>query len=84
MASFVQTPAFDPQMTRLMGAALESAWEELKDTGHLATAPWKAQATRERLASRILEAAQSGVRDPDALRRAALASLLAASRRRPA
>ena len=72
IAAFVPPHAFDPETTRAMAAAFEAAWEELKDTGHIASAPFKADATREMLAKRILQMARTGVRDPDILRHEAL------------
>jgi hypothetical protein len=61
---FLQHEAFDPETTHLMVQAFDGAWESLRETGHVATAPFKADATRETLAKRILELAQRGERDP--------------------
>ena len=72
VVDFAPPHAFDPETTRVMAAAFESAWDELKDTGHIASAPFKADATREMLAKRILQIARTGVRDPDVLRHEAL------------
>src|SRR3954467_8669099 len=68
--------AFDPETTRLLGAVFESAWDSLRDSGHAGSMPFRAHETRERLAKRILELAQRGVRDPMRLRDAAVASLV--------
>ena len=72
IVSFLPPHAFDPETTQVMAAAFESAWEELKDTGHVASAPFRAHATREMLAKRIIQMARTGVRDPDVLRHEAL------------
>jgi hypothetical protein len=69
------SPAFDPETTRVMGAAFESAWDSLRDSGHAASMKFRADGTRELLAKRILELAQRGVRDPLRLRDGAVAAL---------
>ena len=68
--------AFDPETTRLLGAVFESAWDSLRDCGHAAAMPFRADETRERLAKCIIELAQRGMRDPMRLRDAAVASLV--------
>jgi hypothetical protein len=61
---FTQHEAFDPETTHVMALAFDGAWNSLRNTGHIGTAPFKAEATREHLAKRILELAQRGDRDP--------------------
>jgi hypothetical protein len=61
---FMQHEAFDPETTHILSQAFDGAWQSLRETGHIATAPFKADATREHLAKRILELAQRGERDP--------------------
>jgi hypothetical protein len=72
---YVNGQAFDPDATRAMSAAFDGAWQSLRDTGHIATVPFKADATRERLARSILELARTGERDPIRLQEHAIKDL---------
>jgi hypothetical protein len=59
---------FDDEATRVMGEAFDAACKDLHDTGQPAL-------VREIIASRIIEAAKRGERDPVRLRNAGLAAL---------
>ncbi len=59
---------FDDEATRVMGEAFDAACKDLHDTGQPAL-------VREIIASRIIEAAKKGERDPVGLRNAGLAAL---------
>jgi hypothetical protein len=67
--------AFDPEVADLMRDAFKAAWQALQQSGSVDAMPYRADATRERLALRIIEATQAGERDVDRLRDDALASL---------
>jgi hypothetical protein len=63
---FIRTKTdFDDQATRIMGAAFDAAWAELRATGQTTIA-------REVVAKRIIALAMKGERDPARLRAAAL------------
>jgi hypothetical protein len=81
---FIPVNFFDPEMTRLMSAALDSAWEQLQSAGHVETMPFRADVTRERMASAIIEQARKGVTDPGKLTGAALSVILSERRVRAA
>jgi hypothetical protein len=63
---FIRTKTdFDDQATRIMGAAFDAAWAELRATGQTTI-------VREVVAKRIIALAMKGERDPARLRAAAL------------
>ena len=64
---FITINSFDPEMTRAMSAAFDSAWEQLAAAGHAATMPFRADVTRERIASAVIREARKGVSDPQKL-----------------
>jgi hypothetical protein len=59
--------AFDPEMTAILAAAFETAWERIKRSGSPLAADAIAAATRESLAKHIVEAAKAGERDHNRL-----------------
>ena len=61
---FARNESFDPETVRIMSAAFDAAWKELLDVGHASTTRYKANATREALAKRIIDIARRGERDP--------------------
>ena len=65
--------AFGPEATQCMAAAFDQAWQELQAMGHVSTASFRATATREKLACRILELADDGEDDPSILKDYAVA-----------
>jgi hypothetical protein len=67
--------SFDPEMTRTMSAALDSAWQQLAAVGHVVTMPFRAASTREAMARAIFENARNGVTDPQLLFGSALAAV---------
>jgi hypothetical protein len=74
---------FDPDTTKIMCHAFDQAWESLQDCGDDNTAPEREPLVRQMLATRILQRASAGERNPDLLSYDALASLArgAATRR---
>jgi hypothetical protein len=64
--------AFDPEAVRVLVAALDDAWRSLQRSGVYFKSGGHAQATREKLARRIIEMAKLGERDPTRLRDDAL------------
>ena len=68
--------AFDPDTVRLLGDAFDGAWRSLQTTGVYFTSRGHAEATREKLALRIIEMANHGERDLDRLRADALQHLM--------
>jgi hypothetical protein len=66
---------FDPDTIRVLGDALDGAWRSLQTTGVYFTSRGQAEATRERLALRIIDIAKQGERDIDRLRDDALEHL---------
>jgi hypothetical protein len=63
---------FDPDTVRVLGDALDGAWRSLQTTGVYFTSRGHAEATREKLALRIIEMATHGERDVARLRDEAL------------
>jgi hypothetical protein len=55
--------SFDPDTLQIMGVAFDSAWYKLLVSGSALTASWRAEHTREALASQIVASAQLGERD---------------------
>jgi hypothetical protein len=63
---------FDSDTIRVLGDALDGAWRSLQTKGVYFTSRSQAEATREKLALRIIEMAKHGERDLDRLRDDAL------------
>jgi hypothetical protein len=59
--------AFAPETIEILAAALEEAWERLQKAGSRLTRPAYSSVMREVVAKRILEMAQRGVQDREAL-----------------
>ena len=59
--------AFDPEATRAIGAAFDSAWQDLQASGNIFSSQFTADWSREKIAKRIINMAQRGERDPDRL-----------------
>src|SRR5260370_35669686 len=55
---------FDPEATNILTAAFDTAWQTLRTSGDVLAADYRAAATRELLAKRIIETARQGERDP--------------------
>lgn len=71
--------SFDPETTDLLASALEVAWETVRKSGSPLAADGQASSTREILAKRIIDRANTGERDPKILVSDALAHLAATS-----
>jgi len=59
--------AFTPETIQILAAALDEAWERLRQSGSRLTRPAYSRAMREVVAKRIIEIAQRGVQDRDTL-----------------
>jgi hypothetical protein len=70
---FARQRAFDSETLQIMGVALDCAWYALMVSGSALTASFRAEHTRDALASRIMEAARRGERDIERLRDDAVA-----------
>ena len=66
---------FDPQATRILTAAFDTAWQMLKTSGSVLAADYQATSTRQLLAKRIIETGRQGERNPLRLAEDALAHL---------
>lgn len=64
---FFRETAFTPETIRILAAALDEAWERLRQSGSRLARPAYSRAMREVVAKRIIEMAQRGVEDRDAL-----------------
>jgi hypothetical protein len=58
---------FEPEIVQMLASAFEDAWERLEQSGRRFARPGYARAMREVIAKRIVEMAQQGVTDPQAL-----------------
>jgi hypothetical protein len=56
--------SFNPDTTRILIAAFDTAWQILKTSGSTLAADHQSASTRESLAKRIIERANQGERDP--------------------
>ena len=65
--SFSRETAFTPETIQILAAALDEAWERLRQSGSRLARPAYSRAMREAVAKRIMEMAQRGVQDRDAL-----------------
>src|SRR5580700_1684671 len=64
---FSRATAFAPETIEILAAALDEAWERLRQSGSRLTRPAYSRAMREVVAKRIMEIAQRGVEDREAL-----------------
>jgi hypothetical protein len=55
---------FDPEATKVLTAAYDTAWQRVKTSGSVLAADFRAASTREFLAKRIIETARQGERNP--------------------
>jgi len=67
--------AFDPETTRILGAAFDAAWHTIQTSGSTFASNDQIVSTREFLAKRIIEMGQRGERDPHKLAEDAVAHL---------
>jgi hypothetical protein len=63
---------FDAETTKILAAAFDAAWKEVRTADGLPAGERQAAATRELLARHILALAERGERDPDRLKKNAL------------
>jgi hypothetical protein len=64
---FRQETAFTPETIQILAAALDEAWERLRQSSSPLARPAYSRAMREVVAKRIIEMAQRGVQDRKAL-----------------
>jgi hypothetical protein len=64
--------AFSPETIQNLAAALDETWERLRESGSRLARPAYARAMREVVAKRIIEMAERGVEDREALVTSAL------------
>jgi hypothetical protein len=64
---FSRETAFTPETIQILAAALDEAWERLRQSGSPLSRPAYSRAMREVVAKRIMEMAQRGVQDHEAL-----------------
>ena len=65
--NFSRETAFDPETIQILAAALDEAWERLRQSGSRLARPAYLRPMREAVAKRIMEMAQRGVQDREAL-----------------
>ena len=65
--NFSRETAFGPEIIQILAAALDEAWERLRQSGSRLTRPAYSRVMREVVAKRIMEMAQCGVEDREAL-----------------
>ena len=64
---FRREAAFTPETIQILAAALDEAWERLRQSGSPLARPAYSRAMREVVAKRIIEIARRGVQDREAL-----------------
>jgi hypothetical protein len=67
MPSLIEQADFDPETTRVLGEAFDSAWETLRVAGGPLVDEYHATSTRVLLAKHMIEMARRGERDLDRL-----------------
>jgi hypothetical protein len=65
--SSMKETVFDPESIKVLVFALDDAWSRIRKSHSWFARPAYARAMREVLAKRIIEMAQQGVKDPQAL-----------------
>jgi hypothetical protein len=64
---FSRKTAFTPETIHILAAALDETWESLRQSGSRLARPAYSRAMREVVAKRIIEMAQRGMQDREAL-----------------
>ena len=72
---FLRDSSFDPEAIAILGAAFDAAWDALQKSGSPLASDAQAATTRERLAKRIIERGQKGMRNHRRMVEDALAHL---------
>ena len=75
LLKFSPETAFTPETIQILAAALDEAWERLRQSGSRLARPAYSRVMREVVAKRIMEMAQRGVKDRKALVADALRSV---------
>jgi hypothetical protein len=60
---FLRDNSFDPEAVAILGTAFDAAWDALQKSGSPLASDAQAMTTRERLAKRIVEMGQKGIRN---------------------
>jgi hypothetical protein len=58
---------FDPEIIQVLASAFDDAWDRMEKSGSRFARPGYSRAMREVIAKRIVDMAQQGVTDPQAL-----------------
>ena len=61
---FSRETVFTPETIQILAAALDEAWDRLRQSGSRLSRPAYSRAMREVVAKRIMEMAQRGVQEP--------------------
>jgi hypothetical protein len=64
---FSRETAFTPETIQILAAALDEAWERFRQSGSRLARPAYSRAMREEVAKRIMEMAQRGMQDREAI-----------------
>ena len=64
---FSREAAFTPETIQILAAALDEAWERIRQSGSRLARPAYSRVMREVVAKRIMEMAQRGIEDREAL-----------------
>ena len=67
IGSLLANTSFDPEAVENLSAAFDDAWEKFKQSGSSLARPAYERGAREVLAKCIIEMAQQGLKDPQAL-----------------
>jgi hypothetical protein len=81
---FLAKSSFNPELTEVLAAAFDTAWQRVKESGSPLAADEVAAATRETIAKNIIAGARTGERDKNRLIESALAGLTVPSERQRA
>ncbi|MGC1778875.1 MAG: hypothetical protein WBB34_13075 [Xanthobacteraceae bacterium] len=84
ITAYFSNPTVDPEITGVLSAAFDTAWQRVVDSGSPLAAVDAAAAMREILAKNIIAAAQDGERDKNGLVEGALAHLTLSAQTRAA
>jgi hypothetical protein len=81
---FLARTPLDPEMTAILAAAFDAAWEKISNSGGPPATERSAATTRDELAKRLIAAMQGGESDPDRLVEDAIRHLTLHANGRPA
>jgi hypothetical protein len=67
VAPLLAESAFEPETVAVLASVFEIAWQKVEQSGSKLASPGYKRAAQEIIAKRIIEMAQCGERDPNAL-----------------